>query len=170
MWYFISELIYCPSVGECIISHTNHHTIGSEPKLKEGAETEVARLQFQMGKWQKLKVISFHIWPCLTHCRKDWAQREKPRSANAEDHECKVRGQCLPIPQWQCQWRAEMPRTLSRTAKVYLGCDQIIKIKKTVSAVWHMSGSQKRPSKTIARLSVWTTWNKRSWCLRRSTE
>ena len=50
MRYFISELKYCPSVGECIISHTNYHTIGSEPKLKEGAETEVARLQFQMGK------------------------------------------------------------------------------------------------------------------------
>ena len=38
------------SVGECVLSHTNHHVIGVEPRLKEGAETEVARLQFQMGK------------------------------------------------------------------------------------------------------------------------
>ena len=36
------------------MSHTNLHAIGSEPKLKEGAETEVAKLQFQMGKWQIL--------------------------------------------------------------------------------------------------------------------
>ena len=47
------------------MSHTNQHTIGSEPKQKEGAETEVARLQFQMGKWQNIKATLFLIWHFL---------------------------------------------------------------------------------------------------------
>eukprot|EP00090_Calanus_glacialis_P013425 TRINITY_DN22085_c0_g1_i1.p1 TRINITY_DN22085_c0_g1~~TRINITY_DN22085_c0_g1_i1.p1 ORF type:complete len:576 (-),score=116.36 TRINITY_DN22085_c0_g1_i1:30-1529(-) len=37
-------------VGECILSNTNDHAIGEELKLKDGAETESARFQFQMGK------------------------------------------------------------------------------------------------------------------------
>merc|ERR1712241_198899 len=37
-------------VGECILTQTNNNTIGSTIKLKDGAETEVARFQYQMGK------------------------------------------------------------------------------------------------------------------------
>ena len=37
-------------VGECILTQTNNNTIGSKIKLKDGAETEVARFQYQMGK------------------------------------------------------------------------------------------------------------------------
>ena len=36
-------------VGECILTQTNNNTIGSTIKLKDGAETEVARFQYQMG-------------------------------------------------------------------------------------------------------------------------
>ena len=117
--YLFTNSLYwvCLSVGECILSHSNQHTIGSEPKLKEGAETEVARLQFQMGKcqWQWWKAT---IWQCLTPRRKDWSQREKPRFTNAEDLKGQVRGQRLPIPERQRQWGGEVSRTLSRAAKV----------------------------------------------------